>query len=54
MSASEGLYCYAFLMFTVFNLNPWTVVKGKGFNIVSSFPIIFIVLEILACGYYCS
>lgn len=54
ISASEGPYCCAFLMFTHFNLNSWTVVKAKVLNIVSSFSIIFIVLEMLACGGYCS
>jgi len=52
MNASEGPYCYAFFIFTVFSLNPWTVLKVKIFNTVSYFPTIFIVLERLASGYY--
>lgn len=52
MSASEGPYFYAFLMFAAFNLSLWTVIKEMVFNVASSFAIISSVFEMLACGYY--
>lgn len=52
MSASEGPYFYAFLMFAAFNLSLWTVIKAMVFNVASSFAIISSVFEMLACGYY--